>query len=139
MLGPTITTSSSCAVLRAYYSPFTRISLVLYELVDFGSKSCNLTRGTYNAIKEEHRQLHEAMVRPPHFTSSGSLVTILPTPMSMVSVNHAAAMCGTPMGPALSLRPLILRGVRRVAHTCGSVWFPLSMSNKERSSDLSKR
>jgi len=45
---------------------------------------------TSNAMKGKHR-LHEPMVQPRKPTSSGRLVTIVPTPVSMVSVSHAAA------------------------------------------------
>jgi len=69
----------------------------------FGSKSRSLTRSTYDAMKWEHRQLHEPLVRPSNFTGSGCLITILPTLMPMVeSDGHATAMRGTRWTSAFS-------------------------------------
>jgi len=67
---------------------------------------------TSNAMKGKHR-LHEPMVQRRKPTSPGSLVTIVPNSVSMVSVRHAAAMRGTPMGRRFLLSPLICREVRR--------------------------
>jgi len=56
-------------------------------------------------MKGKHR-LHEPMVQPRKPTSPGSLVTIVPNSVSMVSVRHAAAMRGTPMGQRFLCRLL---------------------------------
>ena len=71
------------AFIRGIRDAFTRLTPVYSHNTGalqagvFGSKSCSLTRSTYDAIKWKHRQLHEPLVRPSNFTGSGCLITVM--------------------------------------------------------------